>query len=125
MVAVLGLWQSGCPRNGCCRSGNSNFEGPAAVQEEKEMKNTDDHLLGQPVDIRGWVSDALSGRQRHPLDTDEVLHLTLYGQEGDLQVLPVRRTRDMEIFQEWLRRYDRYTPNPRLGSVAAGVSSGL
>lgn len=64
-------------------------------------------MLGTAISVRGSVP--MSGARRHPDDTDSVLHLTLYGQDGDLCTLPVRRTRSLELFQEWLRRYDRYT----------------
>lgn len=69
-----------------------------------------DEHLGQAIDITGWVSEAMGGARRHPDDTDTTLVLTLYDQEGEIQSMTVRRTRDMEMFQEWLRRFDRYTP---------------
>jgi hypothetical protein len=70
----------------------------------------DEHLFGKPMSIRGFVP--MSGAERHPLDTESTLMLTLYNQAGEMQTMPVKRSRDMEIFQEWLRRFDRYTPNP-------------
>lgn len=66
---------------------------------------------GQQISIRGWSGVGMSGAKRHPDDTAERLVLTLYDQEGKMQELPVRRSRDMEMFQEWLRRFDRYTPH--------------
>lgn len=39
---------------------------------------------------------------------DGALILRIYDQEGNLQELPVRDTRDNEIFGVWLRRFDRY-----------------
>lgn len=66
-----------------------------------------DPLLGQPISVRGFVP--MSGARRHLSDTDTTLVLTLYDQTGELRELPVRRTREMELFQEWLRRFDRYT----------------
>lgn len=74
------------------------------------MKNV---YFGTPIDITDWVSDALTGAKRHHNDTNTTLILTLYDQKGTMQELPVKRSRDMELFQEWLRRYDRY--NPRQG----------
>jgi len=44
----------------------------------------------------------------------ECIVLTLYDQEGNLQSLPVRRTREMELLAEWLRRFDRYTKHERV-----------
>jgi hypothetical protein len=55
------------------------------------------------------ISVPMSGARRHPSDTDTTVVLTLYGQDGTLQELPVARTRSNELFQEWLRRFDRYT----------------
>ena len=69
--------------------------------------------FGQRLDISGYSGIGLTGKRRHPLDTGDALYLTLYDQEGDLQTMRVARTRDAEMFQEWLRRYDRYTPRPR------------
>jgi hypothetical protein len=66
--------------------------------------------LGKQISVAGFSGVGMSGTRRHPDDTDELLILTLYDQEGILQGLPVRRSRDMEMFQEWLRRFDRYTP---------------
>lgn len=66
---------------------------------------------GRQISIAGSVP--MDGTRRHSLDTPEVLHLTLYDQEGEMHTLPVRRTRSNELFQEWLRRYDRYTPGGR------------
>jgi hypothetical protein len=67
--------------------------------------------LGRQISIKGFaIADGLTGSKRHPLDTADALVLTLYDQAGELQELPVRRTRSNELFQEWLRRYDRYTP---------------
>jgi hypothetical protein len=66
--------------------------------------------LGSQISIAGFSGVGMSGARRHRDDTDERLVLTLYDQEGIMQELPVRRSRDMEMFQEWLRRFDRYTP---------------
>jgi hypothetical protein len=66
--------------------------------------------LGRQISIAGFSGVGMSGARRHPDDTDKRLVLTLYDQEGIIQELPVRRSRDTEMFQEWLRRFDRYTP---------------
>jgi len=63
--------------------------------------------LGRQISIAGFATEGLTGTKRHPDDTASVIVLTLYGQNGDLQELHVPRTRSMELFQEWLRRYDR------------------
>ena len=65
---------------------------------------------GKQISIAGFSGVGLTGTKRHAKDTDTILCLTLYDQEGEIQELLVPRTRDMEMFQEWLRRYDRYTP---------------
>ncbi len=39
---------------------------------------------------------------------DGALILKIYDQEGQLCELPVRDSRDNEIFGVWLRRFDRY-----------------
>jgi hypothetical protein len=65
---------------------------------------------GHAISIAGFSGVGMSGARRHPDDTDERLVLTLYDQEGIMQELPVRRNRSNEMFQEWLRRFDRYTP---------------
>ena len=70
-----------------------------------------DHL-GEQVSIRGYSGVERGGR-RHPQDTKESLVLTLYDQAGEMRELTVPRTRDLELFQEWLRRFDRYTPKGR------------
>lgn len=68
-----------------------------------------DEHLGHAVSIAGF-SGVSGGARRHPGDTDERLILTLYDQEGNMQEMPVVRNRSNEMFQEWLRRFDRYTP---------------
>lgn len=69
-----------------------------------------DEHLGHALSIKGFTNLPMAGDRRHALDTDSVVILTLYGQDGEMQILPVARTRDAELFQEWLRRFDRYTP---------------
>ena len=66
--------------------------------------------MGEHIQIAGFSGVARGGVRRHSKDTDRALCLTLYDQEGRMQELVVRRSRDMEMFQEWLRRFDRYTP---------------
>jgi hypothetical protein len=69
-----------------------------------------DEHMGRQISVAGFSGVGLSGARRHPRDTQEAICLTLYGQDGDLQEMMVRRTRDMEVFQEWLRRFDRRLP---------------
>lgn len=46
----------------------------------------------------------------HPFQkVDGNLILKIYDQDGDLQELHVRDTKDNEMFGVWLRRFDRYT----------------
>lgn len=40
---------------------------------------------------------------------DDALIIKLYGQDGELQELPVQDTKDNEMLGVWLRRFDRYT----------------
>lgn len=68
--------------------------------------------FGRQISVAGFSGVGLTGAKRHPLDTRDALCLTLYDQDGQMQELMVARSRDMEMFQEWLRRFDRYTPRP-------------
>lgn len=72
------------------------------------MADAREHM-GQQISIAGFSGVGLTGARRHGKDTGVALCLTLYGQDGELCELMVKRSRDMETFQEWLRRFDRYT----------------
>lgn len=75
---------------------------------ERFVAEASEHF-GRAISIKGYSGAGLAGSTRHAKDTDAAICLTLYGQDGELQELIVPRSRDMELFQEWLRRYDRYT----------------
>lgn len=88
-------------------------EGLPGVRRAGGLRVTPEDLhLGRAVPVSGLVP--MDGARRHPDDTEGTVVLTLYGQDGELQTMPVRRSRTMELFQEWLRRYDRYTPRERV-----------